>query len=231
MISQEKAFGDLTLDMRSVYLSMGSENWIPDAEISAQINSTLKEISLICRPRYAYKIYDSETVEKTSVTLGGRTLSTGNIITRCLRKAEQYIVFVVTAGEEFDAWMHQLKCEDDIMKIFIADSIGSEIAESIHKLMVSDIGNKFEKPDFVISNSYSPGYCDWHVSEQQTLFSLLPPNPCGVVLNDASLMKPIKSISGIIALGSEVKKMPYGCAICNKKNCYKYNIKLTTLKP
>ena len=72
-----------------------------------------------------------------------------------------------------------------------------------------------------ISNSYSPGYCGWNVAEQHRLFALLPERPCGIELGRSALMKPEKSVSGIIALGREVEKRPYGCAICNRRNCYK----------
>ena len=76
-----------------------------------------------------------------------------------------------------------------------------------------------------ISNSYSPGYCGWPVSDQQQLFELFPPQICGVELNSSSLMSPVKSVSGVIAVGSQVQKMPYGCAICGRKDCYKNRLK------
>ena len=44
-----------------------------------------------------------------------------------------------------------------------------------------------------ITNSYSPGYCGWNVSEQHALFSLLPEGFCGVRLCESGLMLPIKS--------------------------------------
>ena len=75
--------------------------------------------------------------------------------------------------------------------------------------------------NYGVSFPYSPGYCGWHVSQQQLLFSMLPPSPCGVRLNDSSLMYPIKSVSGIIAVGSRVKKQKYGCELCGKVDCYK----------
>ena len=57
------------------------------------------------------------------------------------------------------------------------------------------------------------------------LGSLLPPAPCGITLTDSSLMLPIKSISGVIAVGTRIEKKPYGCAICGKKDCYKNRLR------
>ena len=82
------------------------------------------------------------------------------------------------------------------------------------------------KLEFKISNSYSPGYCGWHVTQQKFLFSLLPEQPCGVRLSESSLMSPIKSVSGVIAVGERIVKRKYGCELCGKADCYKNRNKL-----
>ncbi|MCK5694244.1 MAG: methionine synthase, partial [Bacteroidales bacterium] len=70
-----------------------------------------------------------------------------------------------------------------------------------------------------ITNRYSPGYCSWNVEEQQKLFSLFPKGTCGISLSESSLMSPVKSISGIIGIGAEVKYREYTCEICPMLNC------------
>ena len=72
-----------------------------------------------------------------------------------------------------------------------------------------------------MSNAYSPGYCDWNVSEQQLFFSMLPVGFCGVTLTDSCMMLPIKSVSSLLAVGKNTEKKPYGCAICQNKSCIK----------
>jgi hypothetical protein len=70
-----------------------------------------------------------------------------------------------------------------------------------------------------ITNRYSPGYCDWDIREQKKLFELLPENFCGISLLDSMLMKPIKSISGFIGIGSNVTFNRYTCNYCKDRNC------------
>ena len=72
-----------------------------------------------------------------------------------------------------------------------------------------------------ISNSYSPGYCGWDVSEQRLLFSLLPQGFCGVQLLPSCLMLPLKSVSTVVAIGPDVTYEPYRCNICRKRDCYR----------
>jgi hypothetical protein len=55
---------------------------------------------------------------------------------------------------------------------------------------------------------FIPGYCNWLLSDQQKLFELIGGNNCGVKLTESSLMILIKSVSGVIGVGAEVKKDP-----------------------
>lgn len=81
--------------------------------------------------------------------------------------------------------------------------------------MEEELAAFIEKRGWKHTNRYSPGYCGWHVSEQQKLFSLFPvASPCGIQLTDSSLMIPIKSVSGIIGVGSHVRKLEYTCGLC-----------------
>lgn len=44
----------------------------------------------------------------------------------------------------------------------------------------------------------------------------------GTAIAEAScLMTPIKSVSGIIGLGPEIRKQAYGCKMCGRRDCYK----------
>ncbi|MEE3446448.1 MAG: vitamin B12 dependent-methionine synthase activation domain-containing protein, partial [Prevotella sp.] len=72
-----------------------------------------------------------------------------------------------------------------------------------------------------------PGYCGWHVSQQQLLFPLFNGQTCGVTLTDSSLMLPIKSVSGIIGVGEKVRRLDYTCGLCNFEKCYKRKLKHT----
>lgn len=220
-VRKQIAFGALEIDWGNIWNSSGNDGYVPDPQSQELFESIVEEIARVCRPQYGYAIYANEGIGKTSICLGGRGLETGAIIARYLNEAEQYAVFVATAGVAFEAMQRRLHAGGDIVRQFFADMIGSQIAEAAGRVLAGELAAEQAARGFRISNSYSPGYCGWHVSDQQTLFSLLPDAPCGIALSESSLMTPIKSISGVIAIGSRVEKKPYGCAICGKKECYK----------
>lgn len=218
-------FQELGVDFGNIWGITGNDGYVPDPQSQELFESVAGEIVRICRPQYGYAVFRNEGVHKTAIRLGGRSLGVGAIIARYLKQAEEYAVFVATAGVEFEAMQRRLRAEGDIVRQFFADMIGSEIAEAAGRVLSEALAAEQGRRGFLVSNSYSPGYCGWPVSDQQTLFALLPEAPCDITLSDSSLMSPIKSISGVIALGPKVEKKPYGCAICGKKDCYKNRLR------
>lgn len=218
-------FRELGIDLGNIWSVTGNDGYVPDAQSQALFESVAGEIAAACRPEYGYAVFRSEGVDKDSIRLGGRCFHVGAIIASYLKQAEEFALFVATAGVGFEALQRRLHAEGDIVRQFFADMIGSEIAEAAGRILSEELAAEQGRRGFSISNSYSPGYCGWHVSDQHALFALLPDSPCGITLNDSSLMTPIKSVSGVIALGPKVEKRPYGCAICGKKDCYKNQLR------
>ena len=64
----------------------------------------------------------------------------------------------------------------------------------------------------------SPGYCDWPVEEQNSIFNALDAGLIGVRLTPYSIMEPTKSISAVSVAAGHV---PVGspCEWCYKKDC------------
>lgn len=70
---------------------------------------------------------------------------------------------------------------------------------------------------------YSPGYCGWHVSGQKALFERLGSLSAGVALSDSFLMRPLKSVSGVIVSGPPnihlfANDYPF-CSTCTGNEC------------
>jgi hypothetical protein len=105
------------------------------------------------------------------------------------------------------------------LKGYIYDVIGSEIVEATADLMQADLERNMLTKGKKITNRYSPGYCGWNVAEQHNIFKLLPENFCDIKLTPSALMDPVKSVSGIIGIGENVKSNPYSCRMCDMEDC------------
>lgn len=153
------------------------------------------------------------------ITIGRVYLKTEKIIASQIKKSEKAAVFLCTIGPLMELWVKQIALEAYPVKSYLADIIASTAVENAANLLHHHIKLEMKNLSLNCTNRYSPGYCNWSVQEQQKLFSFFPKNFCGVQLTDSSLMIPIKSISGIIGIGSGVKYTEYICDKCGVKDC------------
>ena len=212
-------FSSLSITAKKVYAEMGYRQIQPEEQIVALTESLLNEVKDIATPACIFKLYSGSVDGETVYLDEGVCLQVGAILSSLMQGSERFVLFVATAGNSFQHYQDKLKNENDILKSYIADTIGSCIAEGTGDYMESVLEK--EIGGLPHTNRFSPGYCGWHLSEQKKLFGLLGRNPCDITLSDVYLMKPIKSISGIIGIGRNVKEKIYGCRYCELKSCYK----------
>ncbi len=216
-------YHDLRLSLADVCEQMGYGDATPDDDVMAEVRAVGDMAAAVARPRFCYMVADGTLdLVRDTLTIGGTELHVGRIISRQLRGSEAFALFVATAGAEFEDLQMRLKDDDDMVRTFIADSFGSVIAERTADIMEECLQGELDGRGWRHTNRFSPGYCGWHVSEQQRLFPLFGvERPCGVRLTESSLMVPIKSVSGVIGLGPGVRKLEYSCGLCDYKDCYK----------
>lgn len=223
MLEKELSFADLHIPSSEIYEAMGYGDSVPDRAVADEIGTLLDRIEAVARPRFCFFLTEGVLeAEKEELSVCGTSFSIGKIIARQLRGSESFAFFAATAGVEFEMFQHVLQQEGDMVKIYIADALGSIIAEKAADCMEEVLDEIIRSKGWKHTNRFSPGYCGWHVSEQQQLFPLFPvAEPCGIKLTDSSLMLPIKSVSGIIGLGGRVRKMEYTCGLCTYSQCYR----------
>lgn len=216
-------YHDLRLSLADVCEQMGYGDATPDDDVMAEVRAVGDMAAAVARPRFCYMLADGTLdLVRDTLTIGGTELHVERIISRQLRGSEAFALFVATAGAEFEDLQMRLKDDDDMVRTFIADSFGSVIAERTADIMEECLQGELDGRGWRHTNRFSPGYCGWHVSEQQRLFPLFGvERPCGVRLTESSLMVPIKSVSGVIGLGPGVRKLEYSCGLCDYKDCYK----------
>lgn len=199
-------------DRTEILSAMGIVNQDPDEVTEELLASALLEMKSVIKPQFNYRITDKIS------------FNCGKIISTALQDAEKYAIVIATLGEKTDVWLKELMHEN-IAKMYVADILMSEIIEATMRQAIKEIKRAAGK-DMNAGNSYSPGYCGWSLREQAKLFAFFEGSTCGITLNESCLMTPIKSISAVVPLGTGIKVQPYGCAICQKENCYKRKTKI-----
>ena len=213
MTEKTLAYNDLQITAEDVYEQMGYHGALPDEATQRETQAIIDDVREWLRPQFCFMVVRDLPA-----------FDMGKIIERQLHGSEAYALFICTSGVEFEAYQQRLKQEGDMVRVFIADSLGSVIAEKCADQMECHLQESIDKLGWHHTNRFSPGYCGWHVSQQQLLFPLFDGHTCGVRLTDSSLMLPIKSVSGLVGLGKEVRRLDYTCGLCNFDKCYKRRI-------
>lgn len=204
------------LSRESVWFAMGYRGAVPEQRIRDMAEEVIERLVPCTAVRYMYRMVPAAKLSPTTMSLDGAEFKPGGIICSYLDGMTDACIFVATAGREFEAGLRDINAEGDIVTDFIADAIGTVLAE-----LAVDRLEKSLMPELTLSMPYSPGYCGWDIREQHILFNLFPENPCGIRLTESSLMQPEKSVSGFFAMGEKLHRQPYHCEICKNSKCYK----------
>ena len=143
------------------------------------------------------------------------------------RKADSLALFAVTVGERLTQEIDTLFKTNEFALGSMLDSVASagtdKAAESVENRyfdLLSEIGKITTSKGIL---RFSPGYCGWHMSGQKRLFEFLRPEDSGITLLDSFLMKPLKSISGVLVAGDKEMFLfddsyPF-CSECRSRSC------------
>ncbi len=199
----------------------------PSDPVYGEVERIFGELPQICDIRGDVVIYDHVEVilEEGKIRAGVFDIEPHRRICTYMRGVEKMAAFICTAGEKFTSITRQLNDSGDYLGGFIVDTFGSIVVEKAMDYIQERLQVDMQQAGLRITNRYSPGYCLWPLAGQKELFDLFPENKSGISLTESRLMIPMKSVSGIIGIGENVKKSRYKCDICNDVTCIYRNIK------
>jgi hypothetical protein len=209
LYSKHFSFWEVCPDVAEIRLFLKA----PEIEEDYPVNQAIREILPLLdnNPGIAggYKLYNTEDVR----------LDTGSQIRGYMKEASYLALFTCTAGSLFSELTGRYNQERNYLEAFVVDAIGSLTVENAMNTIQTHLEAKMKAEGLNVSNRYSPGYCNWPLIGQTALFGYMHDIPVDVSLTESCLMLPIKSVSGIIGVGKNIRKKAYACKICKNKNC------------
>ena len=163
--------------------------------------------------------YMSMPAKLTGETLiiGDTGFNVGRDVSLMLRTVNEIALFACTVSPELDKNLNAADFGSDHIEAYLNDIIGTvilgKVTDKVHEKVKAAFSGK------KITNTISPGNCGWPVEDQKILWKLLPERFLGIRLNDSGMMEPVKSLSGIIGIGENVKYMQTECRYCRSRNC------------
>ena len=223
-------YRELTFDPHDTAPLLGYQTRLPD-DILPMVCEVMEETAECFDICGGYQVFDRIAFIENGhhIRIENTDFNTNQIIYHQLKHSEQIAIFVCTAGDGIRLWSNEVMSNDPL-KGFIADILGSVVVEAAIDVIQQALNDEMAQTGLKITNRYSPGYCGWPTSEQHKLFALLPKDICNIRLTESSLMLPIKSVSGFIGIGPNVRFNPYTCQLCEALHCV-YRHKKSKITP
>jgi len=219
-VDQVPACVDLGEVLRYLGYPVGVE---PNSHLQTILDDWVSETSRRAIPRAVYIVLPVTQLRPRSLRLrtpAGDAEFHG-AIGEFLGASECVAAFIATAGPEVERLASELMQRGDPLAAMIVNAVGAERAEAAEAMVIEQLREQAQKCAFAPTLPYSPGYCGMALTEQRTLFSLFGDYDVGVTLTDSCLMRPLKSVSGLIGLGPAERVRAFGspCDRCELYNC------------
>ena len=187
--------------------------------IRERVEEAIRAARGALRPRGTYSLYPVISTSPDSLTLEGNVTFRGEI-GEFLGQANRAAVFVGTAGPEIVAMAEAALSKRDIVGGMAFDALGSWLAEAAVEKIVEDLSGRLQ-PGESLTLCFSPGYCGVSLAQQRLIFRLVDAAAVGVELLPTLIMKPVKSVSGLIGIGPAQAVKAYGnpCDRCPELDC------------
>jgi Methionine synthase I, cobalamin-binding domain len=191
--------------------------------INRKIDDFQTRLKDLTTPELSYRIKKTESVSKGSICLQEGTKFKSPKFSKAMEPCEDIVCFIATIGSGIEEETVRLMRENRLSDSYILDSMGSIVVENMVDKFYNDMKKKYELKGRGVTLRFSPGYCDWPITEQKKLFRLLGPDLTGVQLTDSCLMQPRKSVSGVFGVlpsNVNLSVSPYNpCLECKKQDC------------
>lgn len=140
---------------------------------------------------------------------------------RIFERLERMAFCVCTIGPALEEEVTRLSGRGDLLGAVVLDAVGSVAAEAVAEHMNGAIAADASREGLRTSRRASPGYGDWDVREQASIFRLLPAERIGVRLSETCMMIPRKSISFAVhvARAPESLRCENSCENCGRTDC------------
>jgi hypothetical protein len=212
----------IDIDRQEVLTHIGyAEEYQPSARILSLVNDYIENYHDLLAPSYSYTIRDIVLVEGADTIIEGSVTLESKVIARLLKRCEKVAIFALTIGNHLEEMVAYLAENGLVLQATVLDAIGSGATEKVADFVEDRIRRMANADGLVTSWRFSPGYCDWEVSQQKMVFRALNGDSAGIRLTESLLMIPRKSISGIIGIGLPKHNIEnYNpCQTCKKKDC------------
>ena len=197
----------------------GQNNKSLPKSISKKVQNARKKLNRLIKPRLHYRIVKPSVLDNDVVQLDETVEFTSAKLAKTLKNAERIVCFVGTIGTGVENEINRLLGKQKLADAYILDAMASVAVENMIDRFQDLMENRFSAEDRTVTLRFSPGYCDWPVTQQKKLFNIFDPKELEVELLDSCLMIPRKSVSGVFGITAQKSESYNPCQDCPSHSC------------
>lgn len=193
-----------------------SERLIETAE-----NALVEGLPLL-RPTVMVEYLDIDGLQHDCLTLEGGGSLCGEMIAQQLAPARELVVVICTVGQELETHTAQVM-ESEVVRGLALYGVGSAAVELLANSACQRIEQDAVERGLQATVPLSPGMIGWPVEEgQRQIFDLMDASAIGVELTEMNIMRPLKSLSMVIGLGTELGLQGSTCDYCTMREICRF---------
>jgi len=187
--------------------------------IRKKVATARQKLNNLIKPSVHYRIVKPNVMYDEVVQLNETVEFTSTKLAKTLKNAEEIVCFVGTIGTGVEHEINGLLAKQKLADAYILDAMASVAVENMIDRFQDLMENRFSAEEKTVTYRFSPGYCDWPVTQQKRLFNVFDSKEIDVELLDSCLMKPRKSVSGVFGITSQESESYNPCRDCPSRRC------------
>lgn len=175
-------------------------------------------------PRYILRVYPILREYKNTIRIGNSdTQFKSNHLYKLLEDCDECLIMAVTLGIGIEKEIMR-NSYIELSKSIIIDACATTAIEEYCDLIQDNIRKSLLINNKYITNRYSPGYGDLHISANKEIINLLNANKeIGLTITESGIMIPRKSVIAIVGISKIHKKTTeYKCIDCQNYDICKF---------
>ena len=188
-----------------------------------KIKKMKSQFEKLIEPNLCYRNIGIDSVDKGSVLLNEGQEFKSTKLSRTLKDCDEIMCYIATLGDGIEDEINRLMKKKHLAEAYILDAIASVAADNLVGTFHQHMKKVYKNQNKQVTLCFSPGYCDWPLSDQKKLFDIFDAKELEVELTDSCFMKPRKSISGVFGItppDSNPREQSYNpCSECHRNNC------------
>jgi hypothetical protein len=187
--------------------------------IGKKVQIAKEKLAKLIKPKLHYRIVKPSVNDNAVIQLDETVEFTSAKLAKTLKNSEKIVCFVGTIGTGVEKEINSLLGKQKLADAYILDAMASVAVENMIDRFQNFIEDKFSSEDRTVTLRFSPGYCDWPVTQQKKLFNIFDPKELDIELLDSCLMKPRKSVSGVFGITPQNSVSYNPCRECPLRSC------------